>query len=456
MVRLRRSRKLRGLISVFVTVVAIIGVITTGGYVENEALAIIENEPPLDMIFIEDLFEDEDFIAELDEMLIEEFGEEFLENIDQARENDTALMELFAETTFQELAIEIDELEETLEELADMVEEFANDDFMESSENVYPDFVGGIYYDDDGNMVLQIVEDFALENEEQFQQVEEFLAETDDIIVEFVEFSQNELTATMDALNAMFLAEDSPEAFNNVSAFGADCINNSIEVHLKDYSEAEIIHFRETILDSLVLVFIEVYDELHTETSVAPRITLNPGSSNRMWGGSVGYRARRNGRDGFVTHGHGGIRRNQNFVVNGFTYGTVVEQQFSGQIDASFVETNIRVNLTASPVSTTTAQTQFRTGDNVTLLGQTSLITHGTIRNTNYTWVCTARITGTVRANYSSAAGDSGGVVLWHNANTVRVAGIHIGRTTNILGIRNGAAFCRADRINAAFGLTMF
>jgi hypothetical protein len=75
------------------------------------------------------------------------------------------------------------------------------------------------------------------------------------MIVEQAAYSQNEITALMDALNAMYTADERPEAFDNIDAFGEDTVNNGIVMWLAEYNEEEIARFRETVSDSPMIRF---------------------------------------------------------------------------------------------------------------------------------------------------------------------------------------------------------
>jgi hypothetical protein len=61
----------------------------------------------------------------------------------------------------------------------------------------------------------------------------------------------------MDALNVLALAENRPEAFNNVSVFSEDTGANRVKVQLLVFNEEEITRFRNTVLDSPNLTFVK-------------------------------------------------------------------------------------------------------------------------------------------------------------------------------------------------------
>ena len=114
----------------------------------------------------------------------------------------------------------------------------------------YHEFVGGIYFNNFGHMVLQILENCPTREFEEYYLVRRFLAGgAYGVIIEYVEFSHNELNDMMGILNAL--------ALPNVTALGLNTSNNRIVVRLLVYNEEEITRFRETISDSPIITFVE-------------------------------------------------------------------------------------------------------------------------------------------------------------------------------------------------------
>ena len=185
-----------------------------------------------EILFLEDLLHDEGFIVSMREYLLSRYGEEYWNNLEQARANDEKLMSLFPRSI--------------------------------SGEIVYPDFIGGIYYNEDGNMVLQIVDDSTLSRamSDQYNLVMSQLEDLTGIVIEYVQFSYNELNSTMDILNDMFLGNNRPVAFDNVDSFALDTVNNRVEVRLRIYNEEKIIQFRSTVIDLPIIVFVESHGSI--------------------------------------------------------------------------------------------------------------------------------------------------------------------------------------------------
>jgi hypothetical protein len=146
------------------------------------------------------------------QMLVEEFGQEFMENHNRS------------------LRI-LDEL---------------NEHFFQSSTGdiLYPSYIGGVFLNDNGHLTIQIVAARA-------NDAADFLSELDQwVLIEEVTFSQRELNQTSDILwnNRYAVLE-----FSN--GWGIDTINNSVVVDLTRYSEDEILRFREEVLDSPMITF---------------------------------------------------------------------------------------------------------------------------------------------------------------------------------------------------------
>ncbi|MDR2525276.1 MAG: S1 family peptidase [Oscillospiraceae bacterium] len=386
------------------------------------------------IVFVEDMLQDEAFVASWNEQLLAQYGEEYLENLRNAHSNDAKLMGFFPKDS--------------------------------AGESIYPDFIGGIYYNDDGNMVVQIVDDAVSKKSSLYNRVAAFLEE-EGVITESVEFSFNELEKTMNALNKLYLAPNRPAAFDNMDSCAEDTLNNRIEVRMVACNEVEIARFKSTVLDSPILHFakaialIQTY-KCGTTTTEAPSPTvINPGQGvliNSSIFASIGYRARlSDGTVGIVTAGHGGVAVNQST-----TYGAVKKQQYSGNVDGAFIATNSSYAPSnyANGFMTflTQIQTVFCLGDPIAKVGCATGYTYGVVTRPSMTGA--NGITGLVGTDADAAGGDSGGIVLAH------IAPSHPGRlpdhyTAGILhggapGTNYTAIFCRADVINAAFGLTRY
>jgi hypothetical protein len=345
---------------------------------------------------------------------------------------------------------------------------------------MYPDFIGGIYYSYDGNMVVQIVECSEAKRNTLYSDVRTALHEMEDVVIEYVEASYNELNDIKNAILGLVFDDEQCEVINNMSALFVRVSENRLFVELVDYREETIVAFREVVYCSPLIVFKEREVALTTlafpgesETSseaivtegvgIMPTLTgvVHPGMP--MLRSSWGYRARRNGREGVVIAAHsappGQLGVVGNIPANAWA--------FNGVIDAAFVELN--TGITASNISArgidilTTVRTSFRENDIIGKDGNRTGLSWGRVTDPNWSGNIedpnhgTRFFVGLVDTNVWNGGGDSGGPVFWFiipmSPNVGQTAGIVTAGTQTP---SNRMIFSRADRINSAFGLTRF
>ena len=402
------------------------------------------------------------------EYLIESFGYEFVENYFQAKE--------------------------MVSELYDGLPVSRMGDVM------YPAYFGGMYINDDGELVILQVTDATLNEHTTLDTFE-------DAVFKSAEFSYRELNAVMDLLNWRINGSEA-----NASAWSLDVINNRVVVQLINYGADEIAEFRNTILDSPMVIFEEgevvllggeqVQDVRAfanpqiTPFNMPPFSTTRPSAnqpiiqnprphirtgdqiwfyrSGRGWLNhlSVGYRASNlDGRLGFVSAAHrdvqpgllsarGGLQAGD-IVTNhqGIRIGVVQRAQLQG-LDAVFVVTDAGVVINSHGPLTYDG---IIVGQLVLSRGSQSGYQFATISNANTSALVgnplsNIRIDQGIRADINLIDGDSGGVVYTVTVNpTTNMAEIRGVAGINIAG--NGfplqGLFSRADAINRAFSLRL-
>lgn len=155
------------------------------------------------------------------------------------------------------------------------------------AETTYPDFVGGVYYNDEGRLVVQLVEKNTAKDPAKYEEVEAFLDASKEVIVEYVDYSENELKAMMDILNDMYLAENRPAVFETMNSMGVDTIKNRVAVQFYPYSEEAVANFKSTVVDSPMLTYekaggpIVLFNE--TATANEANLVATGAVSNTMW-----------------------------------------------------------------------------------------------------------------------------------------------------------------------------
>lgn len=326
-------------------------------------------------------------------------------------------------------------------------------------DRIYPNFVGGLYINDEDNLIVQIVKD-AVPNVKtsEYSLYNDVLSVDKEVTIEYVKYSYAELNAVNDAIVVPFLQNKVP---SSVGAFYVDVINNRIVVELLNYTEEEIAKFKNTVIDSPFITFTKGVETIST---------LNAGAPNTV-GGSVGYRARKtSGGQGFVTHGHG---LSVNNIITGI--GVVRNKNFGGNIDASWVDTN---GYAATPTNnwqvyppyitptgslSTVVKTSFVVGERVGRVAMASGHRTGKILNANWSGQvreCSTcplvNFTRQVSTDVYQIPGDSGGIVYYTIPPLPPFPEGHLTAGIGVFENANRMIFTRADLVNAAFGLSRY
>jgi len=122
----------------------------------------------------------------------------------------------------------------------------------------FPEFYGGIKFNDQGNLVVGININADDLHTPLYDAVREFFNERD-IIVAYTQYSSNETAAVMDYMTAHFLADERPEVFDYMTGFGLGFARIQVwfyEGNQAQYEMDELIAlFRETISDADMFEF---------------------------------------------------------------------------------------------------------------------------------------------------------------------------------------------------------
>jgi hypothetical protein len=151
------------------------------------------------------------------------------------------------------------------------------------------------------------------------------------------------------------------------------------------------------------------------------------------------------------------MNNNISLNSNNAALGRVIGFQFSGSVDAAFVQTNANVTLSnvIAHAGTTHSWSIGASAVNTFVFqsGDTTGLTSGTITavgvnvNVNDPFFGVVPLTGLVRATYSSAGGDSGGLVYRVDGSQRPVLGIHVA---------SGPVYCTAANIQNSFRVSPF
>ncbi len=317
----------------------------------------------------------------------------------------------------------------------------------ELNEDDYPDYYGGAYTNDEGKLVVYVTDD-----SENIESKIKDRTGSDEVIIKPCQYSFRSLTRLMNKLNKYKTDKPSDPVSKNFNSYALLDGENKIVVYLDEYNRERIAEFKKSVIDSPAIEFKKSIGK------VTPEINVNAGSAiTSTMAGSVGFRARLNGVNGIITAGH---VANLNAYVqkSGTNFAQCTARQFSGSVDASYCKiTNSNyaptntLEGTSNTLSTTTSLPGV--GTVINKIGSSTGHTSGKILSTNasatYSGVTFTNLT---TADYSSAPGDSGGIVYSYisSTNTRPTLGIHVaaGGSTRY--------YVKASQINSALGTSRY
>lgn len=315
----------------------------------------------------------------------------------------------------------------------------------------YPSNYGGIYIDNNNDLHIQYINEVGTLDDS----MQDY-----DVIYDSVQYGYNylneiynKLLPKMTEFGISVLYID--EFQNKLSVSASETFRNVI----LEYLSEQVASFDEECMSFL--------DQIQLTQTDAGGTSIKANGS----GFTLGYNAKKtsNGKYGFVTCGHAvevgdTVKRNKLF---GATLGTVKNQQYSGKIDASYIEYSNQDNkttacLTGNYISGTYSSSQITAGMIVQKYGakteeQSGRVTSGSVSIS----VDTQSFTDQVQLDIRQEKGDSGAPVV-HNFIGPLQQGQQ--RPNTLLGIATFAdsltwetAYAsKACNINAAFGLTTY
>lgn len=390
--------------------------------VNAKSIETLKNSCTNKTIIMDELLEDEEVISSIKNYLINEYGE-----------------------NYQEVLIKNQKAVETANKI---------DKLFSDSKSIinYPSYLGGLYIDEEDNLVIEIVErNIPTKKSKEYNTFKKIVEDYSvDNKIKYVDYSYAELESTHDVILGYMLSDNN----SYLTGLYIDVPNNKIVVELRTNTSEEVKKFKENVIDSPFIV----YNEERKFTNI-----VNPGgsltSTNLGSSCSWGYRAQTSsGQKGMVTAAHcfSGIGDYANGV------GIVSKWKNSGNTDAAWVVTTSGTNNLNSPPpfsSVTTISTSvissFYSGQKIAKLGITTGYTIGSVTNPSYTGTFGTTFTDLVLASMAVNSGDSGGIVMEQTASLgsgFKTAGIckaaQLG-TTNMV-------FTKATNINSNFNITRY
>lgn len=314
--------------------------------------------------------------------------------------------------------------------------------FGSSNEGAYyPEYYGGSYVDDNGDLTILLTE-----NNQNIQNTVKNIADDNRIKFKNSKYSYAELTRLSDTISNKVQENlnnkvRSKNILDDVEGTALIDDKNIIKVFIKDINDQKIKEFKENVVDSDALVFMNSSEENVDDAGYqlsGQKISTSSGS-----GLSSAFRVRRatdNGFEyGFLTCGHGNKLRDSVYDNSGNLLGTVDLRKCSGNIDTSYVM--LSSGSTFSNSISTTPYTLTTTNDGIVrptsglyvyLYGAKTHGSSGKVESTNVTFSAdSVSFNGFIGSSYARESGDSGGLICCSSSSsnyTKNPVGVHKGR----------------------------
>lgn len=189
--------------------------------------------------------------------------------------------------------------------------------------NDFDDEFGGVYLDDNGNLVVNIVKG----KKEKFL---ERLDVNENTIIKEVDYSLKEITKEMRFIEKLF------KEFDIISVARSEELNTLIVTVEGNYEANKKVIKRISKLENIIVV----QKENSVSLKDTVKYTINGDSTTINSGGyTIGFAARNSSGDpGFVTAGHGGLTNGKNAYCGIWHCGDVKGHYNDDNVDAAFIK----------------------------------------------------------------------------------------------------------------------
>jgi len=333
------------------------------------------------------------------------------------------------------------------------------DHYMETYGNVHPENYAGVYLDNEGNLIVNMVENETIAggNEADLKA----LLKSDKVSFHKVKYSYNYLNDIINDLNDKMIEL-------NISAIELDEQNNKVYIYLEDLNEANICEIEKVVNSPAV----EFKQKLLKATTTVVELSNGTAFHDGTMSFTLGFGAKKSdGTVGYVFPGHinGAINSNV-FIGSGNTsIGTITTKINSGSTDASFI-TKVNIDYTPSkylgilkaysysgyvPVMYGYIQNTV-----VTEWGAVSGMESGTITSSNFSEVVDGvSRTDCVKCTYVAIHGDSGApICITSGTGTYMLAGTqsfsNLGTNGDWIPGTSYSAFSKINNILINLGCT--
>ncbi len=325
----------------------------------------------------------------------------------------------------------------------EMLEAFSresNQTYSLSSKNTgqnYPEYYGGAYIDEKGELVVLVTEKTNTIN----SKVRQATGSSSIVTTELCNVSYNEMCYVIDFLSDKIDVLESQGV--TIDTIGDDIMNGKVVISIVDWNYEKEEKVRD-LIDCDFLSFVNSKGAENTSSTVGGGYGISSDSGTSTAGFAATYS--NGGAVGLVVAGHAFPNFGDYAYYNGNYIGFVWETAcyYESTADVSFITPDSDVNITAvlknngRVMSGSTLDIPVNT--TVYMYGNRSSLQSGKVTATNMTISYSnsgCRFKKQVRATYSSQAGDSGAPILFYDGNydgnsCYLIYGIHSGHNTSL------------------------
>ena len=329
---------------------------------------------------------------------------------------------------------------ESTEQYKKILESYNNVNTRSIDKQAYDENYGGAYIDENGELVVLLVDNQELE----IASIREITGNSS-IKTEKCQFSYNELMFVIETinLNLNFLLENGI----SIVEMYEDVYTNSVQIGVYQLDEEKESKIRKIINSPCMEIYEANYHEdMDSSLEIKAGDVIKSIETGRT--GSVGFCATQDGYDGIVISGHVGRFRVEMIHHNDVLYGAVATTAYKADshADAAFVlnvgdlAPSYMIDVYACH-NLGTSISYFPVGATIYKYGATTKLTSGKITSQNCTLGRDSDGDGTIdfymhyqaRGSYAAAGGDSGGPIftigsVYNGRITCTLLGIHCGR----------------------------
>ena len=329
-----------------------------------------------------------------------------------------------------------------------------NSQVIDDTNANFPAFYGGAYINDYKELVIQVTE-----LNEDILAYFSGLIDLEDVVLEEVEYSYEELIEQHDDIASKMNENSSSSLITQIAGVGISIPDNAVSLYIVGAD----INAKSTDLQSEVQNQLSTFDNIKiiaTSEKDTPASAVQPGtkisSNGRMR--SVGFWAEdSSGNLGIVTAPHNTMSEGTIVTVDSETFGTAGTPHFSGSVDAVFIQ-RTNNDFTPSRYVSGGGFSLYSNGVGILAVGSTTYskgITSGyrigEVIDTNYSTAY--GISNCVITSAPCESGDSGGIVAGNgNSSNRYVAGIITGKQ----GGTGYIMYVKASNILSTLGVTVY